>query len=209
MRSHLTIAACCYGSFAAGFRVPTVPARITQPEHARGEGVHVPPVKQVISSVALGLALMGPMVFHPLLAEAVPKRSVGSIPGSGLVFKDTLNVEAFGDPKVEGVSIYLSDFTRPVTDRIINGDIFSDPSSASMTCVKSGEIKVHDDASTSKEGEEFIKEDRSLFKSILVRRLYDKEGGNVVYVAYSSKLDPNADANMSRYKSSLCAVHIN
>lgn len=48
----------------------------------------------------------------------------------------------------------------------------------------------------------------SFFKSIVVRRLYDKEANNVVYVSYSSKLDAASDGNKSRFKSSLCAVHI-
>lgn len=34
-------------------------------------------------------------------------------------------MEAFSDPMVEGVTLYLSDFTRPVADKLINGDIFS------------------------------------------------------------------------------------
>lgn len=48
----------------------------------------------------------------------------------------------------------------------------------------------------------------SFFKSIVVRRLYDKEANNVVYVSYSSKLDTGSDGNKSRFKSSLCALHI-
>lgn len=48
----------------------------------------------------------------------------------------------------------------------------------------------------------------SFFKSIVVRRLYDKEANNVVYVSYSSKLDTGSDANKSRFKSSLCALHV-
>ena len=52
-------------------------------------------------------------------------------------------------------------------------------------------------------------EKRSLFfKSIKVRRVVDKESKNIVYVAYSAKFNPQADENKSRFKSSLCAVHI-
>lgn len=39
--------------------------------------------------------------------------------------QDKLNVEGFTDPKVDGVTLYLSDFSRPVADKILNGDIFS------------------------------------------------------------------------------------
>lgn len=34
-------------------------------------------------------------------------------------------MEAFSDPKVKGVTLYLSDFARPVADKLMNGDIFS------------------------------------------------------------------------------------
>lgn len=42
-----------------------------------------------------------------------------------IVGQDKLNVEAFPDPKVQGVTLYLSDFTRPVADKLMNGDMFS------------------------------------------------------------------------------------
>ncbi|CEM11154.1 unnamed protein product [Vitrella brassicaformis CCMP3155] len=61
-------------------------------------------------------------------AQAAEKRLVGEIAGSGLIFKDTLNVEAWSDPKVEGVTIYIADFARPITERI-QKDFFSDPTS--------------------------------------------------------------------------------
>eukprot|EP00903_Cladosiphon_okamuranus_P018685 g17198.t1 len=165
-------------------------------------------VKAVLTSAAIGLTLAGPMVSLPGPAGASDKRAVGEISASGLVFKDKLNVEAFPDPKVKGVTLYLSDFSRPVADKLLNGDMFSDPSSAALFCVRSGPMEVVDGLNSSKEGEELFKEDRSFFKSIVVRRLYDKEANNVVYVSYSSKLDAGSDANKSRFKSSLCALHI-
>lgn len=47
-----------------------------------------------------------------------------------------------------------------------------------------------------------------MFKSIVVRRLYDKKADNVVYVSFSSKIDTGSDSNKSRFKSSLCALHV-
>ncbi|CAM9230854.1 unnamed protein product [Choristocarpus tenellus] len=213
--THVLVMLCFGWRVASGF-FRYSPVRHNEPVNVGKntvvmEGGRLPMAKQlqrVLSSAAVGFALMGPMVFDPLMAQASPKRVVGNIPTSGLIFKDTLNVEAFSDPKVDGVTLYLSDFTRPVSDKLMNGDFFSDPSSASMTCVRSGPMKVQDDTTTSKEGQELFKEDRSFFKSIVVRRLYDKEEGNLVYVAYSSKIDPNTDSNKSRFKSSLCALHI-
>ena len=49
-------------------------------------------------------------------ANAADKRQIASITASGLVFKDKLIVDAFADPKVEGVTLYVSDFERPVVE---------------------------------------------------------------------------------------------
>ena len=125
------------------------------------------------------------------------------------VFKDTLKVEAFPDPKVSGVQLYLSDFSRPVTEKLSKGDIFSDPSQGGLSCSHNGKVVVSSDASLSKEGEEVFSEARSLvFKSLKVRRLVDVEGGSVVYAVYSQRLDKNEDANNSRFKSNLSMGHL-
>ena len=34
-------------------------------------------------------------------------------------------MEAFSDPKVKGVTLYLSDFSRPMADKLVKGDFFS------------------------------------------------------------------------------------
>lgn len=116
---------------------------------------------------------------------------------------------AFEDPKVAGVQLYLSDFQRPVTEKLAKGDIFSDPSQGGLTCSHRGQVRVLPSASRDKTGEEVFSESRSLiFKSLKVRRLVDQEGGSVVYAVYSQRLDKNEDSNNSRFKSNLCAVPV-
>lgn len=136
-------------------------------------------------------------------------RTVGSIAGSGLVLKDTLNIEAFDDPKVKGVTLYVSTFQRPLAERLTKG-FFSDPSAASVTCAKTGPITIADNINTSLSGEEVFEESRSLlFKTLRVQRIYDKEKNTAVYVNFNTRLDKNNDANNSRFKSSVCAVNLN
>ena len=70
------------------------------------------------------LALAATLIATPFPAHAGDdKRTVGEIQGSGLVFKDTLKVEAFSDPKVSGVQLYLSDFQRPAAEKFAKGDL--------------------------------------------------------------------------------------
>ena len=69
-------------------------------------------------------------------------------------------MEAFPDPKVSGVQLYLSDFSRPVTEKLSKGDIFSDPSQGGLSCSHNGRVVVSSEASLSKEGEEVFSEAR-------------------------------------------------
>ena len=102
----------------------------------------------------------------------------------------------------------MSDFSKPITERL-GGDFFSDPSTASITCVSDGTVKMADNIYKGKDGEEVFSEAKSLlFKSVKVRRIYDASTNNIIYVSYSQKLVSNDDNNKSRFKSSLCAVHV-
>ena len=139
-------------------------------------------------------------------ANAADKRQIASITASGLVFKDKLIVDAFADPKVEGVTLYVSDFERPVTERL-QKDFFSDPSQSGLACARRAEVKMAANVDTSPEGEDVVTEAKSLlFKTLKVRRVVDKATNTLVYVSYSDRLNKGADANKARFASSLCTV---
>jgi catabolite regulation protein CreA len=99
------------------------------------------------------------------------QREIGEIPASGIIFKDTIKVTAFQDPKVEGVQIYVSDFQRPINERLAK-NFFSDPSYASIGCAKtSNVVRASKDIYKGKDGEEVFEQARSLlFKTLRVRR---------------------------------------
>lgn len=128
----------------------------------------------LVSSVAwkwhqsLPLKEFGRKVLYPailattLVQPALASREVGNIATSGIIFKDSLRINAFDDPKVSGVVLYLSDFDRPITDKLAN-NFFNDPSSSALTCVRSGPMKFKQDIYMGKDGEEVFEESRSLF----------------------------------------------
>mmetsp|Transcript_4222 Transcript_4222/g.17868 ORF Transcript_4222/g.17868 Transcript_4222/m.17868 type:complete len:203 (-) Transcript_4222:1564-2172(-) len=153
----------------------------------------------------LGLLGLGTAALPMLPASA---RDVASIPASGLFMKDYLNVIEFEDPKVSGVRLYISDYSRPITEKI-QSNFFADPASTSVTCVKTSKLKIAPDVSESREGEEVFSQSRSLlFKNIHVRRILDKEANALVYISYATRLTKGDDDNKSRFKSSMCAVAI-
>ncbi len=53
-----------------------------------------------LAAAAIALAPMAALQTPPALAITDSKRVVGEVAGSGFLFKDTLRVEAFDDPKV-------------------------------------------------------------------------------------------------------------
>ena len=111
--------------------------------------------------------------------------------------------------KVKGVTLYVSNFQRPLTERL-SKDFFNDPSYASVGCARSsGSVSIADNINMTPQGEEVFEESKSLlFKTLRVQRLYDKEKNTVVYVSFNTRLDKNEDSNKSRFKSSICAVNL-
>ncbi len=112
--------------------------------------------------------------------------------GNGIV------VEAVADPKVQGVTCHISRFSRSVIDRLSKGDWFVDPSNSSIACHQTGPITIGD-IDTSASGEEVFSERLSLiFKSLAVRRIYDKTNMTLIYVIYSRQVkDASAKMNIA------------
>jgi CreA protein len=112
--------------------------------------------------------------------------------GNGIV------VEAVADPKIGGVTCHLVHFDRSVIDRLRKGNWFENPSNSGISCQQTGPIVIGK-ITTSAKGEEVFSERMSLFfKSIAVRRIYDKANDTLVYVAYSRQVkDASAKMGLS------------
>ena len=171
---------------------------------------NVPTFAKIIGSAALATTLsFGTIILPPQPVSAAESTVVGELRGSGLVFKDTLQIERFEDPKVKGVELYISNFQRPITEKLNNG-FFNDPSNSSVACARTGKVAIADNINKSTGGEEVFKESKSLlFKDLKVQRIYDTDTNTVVYVSYNTRLVKNDDSNKSRFASSLCAVNLN
>jgi CreA protein len=109
---------------------------------------------------------------------------------------NTIVVEAIADPKVEGVSCHIARFSRGLIDRLSKGNWFLDPSNSSIACRQTGPVTVGD-IDTGASGEEVFSQRLSLiFKSLAVRRIYDKKNNTLIYVIYSRQVK-DASAKMS------------
>ena len=97
---------------------------------------------------------------------------------------DKIVVEAFDDPKVSGVTCYLS---RAKTGGVKGGlGRAEDRAEASIACRQVGPIAFK---GTLKDGEEVFKERTSLvFKTMQVVRFFDSKRNTLVYLVYSDRV---------------------
>ena len=106
---------------------------------------------------------------------------VGQWDLGGIFFKDKVIVKAFDDPKVKGVTCYVTSISKSLT--------FTDPSNTSISCVKTGKIIVGKDVNLSPEGENIVTEKQSLiWKKMRIRRVYDINRNTLLYVTYVTKM---------------------
>lgn len=109
-------------------------------------------------------------------SEDVGKVSLGMFTTKDVVIK------AEQDPKIPGVTCHISH---------VEADLdFSDPSDMSIACRQTGPILAEhlSQIDLSKNGEVIFRESKSiLFKSLKVRRIYDRKSKTLMYLSYSTK----------------------
>ncbi len=100
-------------------------------------------------------------------------------------------IEAFDDPKVEGVTCYLS---RAKTGGVKGAlGLAEDPSDASISCRQYGPVRFKDKL---KDGEKvFTKRTSLVFKSVQVVRFFDKKRNVLVYLVYSDRVIEGSPKN--------------
>ena len=100
-------------------------------------------------------------------------------------------IEAFADPKVEGVSCFVS---RARTGGISGSlGLAEDTSDASIACRQTGPIAISEDL---EDGEEvFGRRTSVMFKRLQVVRFFDETRNTLVYLSYSDKLIDGSPKN--------------
>ncbi len=128
-----------------------------------------------------------------LLAPAVQAETIGEV---STVFKlfgpdHKIVVEAFDDPKVPGVTCYLS---RAKTGGIKGGlGLAEDRAEASIACRQVGPIRLPKDL---EDGEEVFQARTSLvFKTMQVVRFYDEKRNVLTYLVYSDRVIEGSPQN--------------
>lgn len=112
----------------------------------------------------------------------------------GLTRSHRVVVERFDDPKVKGVSCYISQARTGGVSGMVG--LAEDPAQFSLNCTSTGPMQVGDNAKRGDTGERVYESDTSLFfKETRVHRFLDEERNAVVYLAWSTKLIDGSPAN--------------
>jgi CreA protein len=135
----------------------------------------------------LTLAALAACLAAPALAQPVP---IGSVDTTFRLLgrNDRILVERYDDPKVNGVSCYVS---RAETGGVKGSlGLASDPNRYSIACRATGPVTVPDKLPDNEEV--FAAATSLFFKELRVSRLYDRNKNVLVYLVWSTmSLTPN------------------
>ena len=121
-----------------------------------------------------------------LAANTVSAEEIGSV---STVFKllgpnDKIVIEAFDDPKVDGVTCHLSRAKKGGVSGAVG--LATDSSDAAIACRQVGPITIKEEL---EDGESvFNKRTSILFKTMQVVRFMDQKRNVLIYLVYSDKL---------------------
>lgn len=153
-------------------------------------------MKTLITSVRLSLIAAALLVSAGLSAEPIGEvdttfKLIGS--------NHKIVVEAFDDPKIEGVTCYVSSAKTGGVSGMLG--LAQDTSDASIACRQVGTIRAR--SSIGAQEEVFSQRRSVLFKRLRVVRMFDAQRQVLLYLTYSDKLIEGSPKN------SLTAVALN
>jgi len=131
--------------------------------------------------------------FALFLAGSISAEEIGKVDTRFrfLTPDDTIRIEVFDDPDIDGISCYLS---RAKTGGLKGAvGVAEDTSDASLDCRQVGPVRFK---SKLKDGEKIFSERRSLiFKELQIVRYCDADRNAVVYLVYSDRVIQGSPKN--------------
>lgn len=133
------------------------------------------------------------LVFSALIVPSSYAEEIGSVDTkfNFLGPDHKIVIEAFDDPKIEGVTCHLSRAKTGGLKGMVG--VAEDTSDASIACRQVGPIRIIGEL---EEGEKVFHESRSLiFKKLQVVRFFDKKRQTFIYLVYSDKVIEGSPKN--------------
>lgn len=100
---------------------------------------------------------------------------------TGLFSATTIDIDSFRDPQIPGITCHVSSVKAHLS--------LSDPSNMAIACRQTGELSASlQDVVDLEKPKQVFKDSKSiLFKSLKVRRTFDKANQTIIYLVYSTK----------------------
>ena len=99
---------------------------------------------------------------------------IGEVATSGLIFKDSIEIDAFDDPTLLGIACYVTSPKKSLS--------LEDPTDSSIACRQVGPIS----GTPGPAKDIFSKSKNLFFKTMQVDRFYDAKRNVLVYISYVS-----------------------
>ncbi len=106
---------------------------------------------------------------------------------------DRIEVEAFDDPDVQGLSCFLSYAKKGGLKETVN--LEEDASDASVSCVQTGNVVSYHESVVAKPRKVFKRDASFAFKSLQIMRYYDAKRKAFAYMVYSDKIIQGSPKN--------------
>lgn len=138
------------------------------------------------------------MCFIMVMALAACGKDSDKIGNASTVFNllgknDRIEVEAFDDPDVRGLSCFLSYAKKGGLKETVN--LEEDASDASVSCVQTAPIVEYKEATVAKPRQVFKRNASFAFKSLQIMRYYDAKRKAFAYLVYSDKIIQGSPKN--------------
>ena len=137
--------------------------------------------------------LVATLLCSATVVSASQAEEIGSVDTQFKLFgpDHKIVVEAFDDPKIEGITCHLSRSRKGGFKGMVG--LAEETSDASIACRQVGPIRVTGEL---KEGERVFSESRSLiFKKLQVVRFFDKKRQTYIYLVYSDRVIEGSPQN--------------
>jgi len=148
----------------------------------------------------LASLVVGAVVAITAVARAEQIGSIELDSGFMSLTSYSLNVQAFDDPQIKGVTCHVSDVAIGGV-----GAMFSDdPSNASIACRQTGPIVINGvtedrpwgNLNLSASGEDVFGSSKGWFKALKVTRIVDQKRKVLIYVVYTPKWGEDSKKNV-------------
>jgi CreA protein len=140
--------------------------------------------------------VLAAVMLAAIVAAPVAGDEIGSVDTSFKLLgaNHKIVIQAFDDPKVEGVTCFLSMARKGGISGSLG--LAEDPSDASIACRQVGPIRFIGPINGDDEGERVFRARRSvLFKKLQVVRFLDRKRSTLIYLVYSDKMIEGSPKN--------------